>query len=370
VRRRRLLAAVGTAAVASVAGCGYAPAGGEVRRTGNVGPSGGVGLGSSGTSRFVVRDDRVVGVANGRYYVFRGDDPEFVDGARLAVADRDGSRRWGYVHRSEARSLAVGEAVYLLDEASAVVSVGPTEVGTDESTETEITERWRVRVVDAEPPLVADGGSAYVAATDGVIAVRGGATAWRRSFSGTVENLWPFDGGLLVRTGEALVALDGDGRRRWRRAVVPGATVAVEADRGVVVADAARGIGPDGTVDWRLSLEGSVRSVVGTDGRVAVAGPRGTVTVDAADGTRLWSSGVAVRPSAAVVGPEALYAVVGDSYVVAIDGTGRRWSRTLEDDEGSGEAVGGWLDGGTVAFLFGEGDVVWLQRAEQDRGLL
>ena len=367
MRRRRLLAAVGTATLGALAGCGYAPAGGEVRRTGGLGPVN-AGPRSSGTL-FAVDDDRVVGVANGRHVVFGGDGTEFVDGADLTVVGRDGSSGWGYVHRSDARALALGEGVYLLDEASRVVSVGPTEVEGGETPETEVGERWRVRVAGAGSSLAAGGRTAYVATNGSVVAARDGETAWRRSFPEGTDALRAFDGGLLIRTGESLVALDGDGERRWRRSVAPGAAVAVEAGHAVVAGEDVVGVAPDGTVDWDLEPEGAVQRLVGTDGRVAVVGSRGTRTIAADDGAELWAGGATVRPDAAVVGPEALYYVLGRA-VGAIDRDGRRWRRGLPDDrEGCCPAVG-WLDGETVAFLLKSGEIVWFQRETEDRGLL
>ena len=367
MRRRRLLAVVGTATLGALAGCGYAPAGGEVRRTGTLDP-GSVGPRRSG-GLFAVDNDRIVGVANGRHYVFGEDGPEFVDGADLTVVGRNGSDGWGYVHPSDARLLALGEGVYLLDEASRVVSVGPTEVEGGETTETEVGERWRVRVAGAESSLTAGGRTAYVATAGGVVAARNGETAWRRSFPEGTDALRAFDGGLLVRTGESLVALDGDGERRWRRSVAPGAAVAVEAGHAVVADGDVVGVAPDGTVDWDLEPNGEVRRLVGTDGRVAVIGSRGTRAVAADDGAELWAGGATVRPDAAVVGPEALYYVLGRA-VGATDSDGRRWRRGLPDDqEGCCPAVG-WLDGETVAFLLRSGEIVWFQRETEDRGLL
>jgi hypothetical protein len=367
VRRRRLLAAVGTATLGALAGCGYAPAGGEVRRTETLDP-GDVAPRSSGTL-FAVDDDHIVGVANGHHRVFGGDGFTFIDGADLTVVGRDGSDGWGYIHPSDARSLALGEGVYLLDEASRVVSVGPTEVEGGETPETEVDERWRVRVAGAESSLAAGGRTAYVATAGGVVAARNGETAWRRSFPEGADTLRAFDGGLLVRTGESLVALDGDGERRWRRSVAPGAAVAVEASHAVVAGEDVVGIAPDGTVAWDLEPEGEVRRLVGTDGRAAVVGSRGTRAVAADDGAELWAGGATVRPDAAVVGPEALYYVLGRA-VGATDGDGRRWRRGLPDDrEGCCPAVG-WLDGETVAFLLRSGDIVWFQRETEDRGLL
>ena len=368
MRRRRLLAAIGTASLGALAGCGYAPAGGEVRRTGVLGPVS-AGPRWSGTL-FAVGDDRVVGVANGRHYVGGMDGTEFVDGADLTVVGRNTSSGWGYVHRSDARALALGDGVYLLDEASRVVAVGPTEVDGDDdgSTETKITERWRVPVVDPDPSLVAAGATAYVAAADGVAAVRDGGVAWRRSFE-AVDALRTLDGGLLVRTGETLVALDGAGGRRWRRSVDPDATVIVGAGRAVVAGESVVGIGPGGTAEWDLEPSGAVRGLAGTDGRVAVLGSDGTRVVAADDGTELWAGGATVRPDAVVVGPEALYYVLGRA-VGAVDGDGRRWRRGLPDDrEGCCPAVG-WLDGETVAFLLKSGEIVRLQRKTRNRGLL
>lgn len=216
---------------------------------------------------------------------------------------------------------------------------------------------------------MADGRGVYVDA-GGIAAVRDGAVAWRRSSPTPAEGLWTFDGGLLVRTDEALVALDGDGERRWRRSLDSGAPMAVAADHAVVPGDGVLGIAPDGTVDWRLDGGASVRSMVGTDGRVAVVEEGRTRAVDAADGTRLWSAAVAEQPPTTVVGTGALYGIYGRCFAVAVDGTGRRWSRRLESDRAGCGAVAGWLDGETVAFLLESGELVWLQRAEQERGLL
>ena len=290
-------------------------------------------------------------------------------GADLTVVGRDGSSGWGYVHRSDARALALGEGVYLLDEASRVVSVGLTEVEGGETPETEVDERWRVRVAGAESSLTAGGRTAYVATAGSVVAARDGKTAWRRSFPEGTDALRAFYGGLLVRTGESLVALDGDGERRWRRSVAPGAAVAVETGHAVVAYEDVVGVAPDGTVDWDLKPSGEVRRLIGTDGRVAVIGSRGTRAVAADDGAELWAGGATVRPDAAVVGPEALYYVLGRA-VGATDGDGRRWRRGLPDDrEGCCPAVG-WLDGETVAFLLKSGEIVWFQRETEDRGLL
>jgi len=196
-----------------------------------------------------------------------------------------------------------------------------------------------------------------------------GETVWHRSFPEGTDALRAFDGGLLVRTGESLVALDGDGERRWRRSVAPGAAVAVEAGHAVVAGEDVVGVAPDGTVDWDLEPSGEVRRLVGTDGRVAVVGSRGTRAVAADDGAELWAGGATVRPDAAVVGPEALYYVLGRA-VGATDGDGRRWRRGLPDDrEGCCPTVG-WLDGETVAFLLRSGEIVWFQRETEDRGLL
>jgi hypothetical protein len=216
---------------------------------------------------------------------------------------------------------------------------------------------------------VADGRGVYVD-VGGITAVRDGAVAWRRSSLAPVEELRTFDGGLLVRTDEALVALDGDGERRWRRGLDPSAPMAVAADHAVVPGDGVLGIGPDGTVEWLLDSGASVRSMVETDGRVAVVGEGRTRAVDAADGTRLWSPAATERPPATVVGTEALYGIYGGWFAVAVDGTGRRWSRRLESDRAGCGAVAGGLDGETVAFLLESGELVWLQRTEQARGLL
>lgn len=362
MRRRRLLAAFGTAAAGSLAGCGYAYGGGDVRRTERVAP------GTLGIPQFAVGDGRVVGAANGRHWVFEGDEPEWVDGVELSVADLDGSNRWSHVHRTAARSVAVGGAVYLLDEAGRVVAVGGREVeaGDGRSTELEGEELWRTSVTDAGAPFVADERGVYVATGDGVAAVRDGAVAWRRSLSTPVGALWSFDGGVLVRGGGGLLALAGDGRKRWRRAISSGVPVSVAAGRALLARRDLFGIAPDRTVDWRLEWNRQTEALATNDGRAAVVGPADVRTVDAADGTRLWSSSVSVETETPVVGPTALYDASG-CRAVAVDGSGRRWRRELDGDC---RAVTGWIDGETVAFLFEGGEVVWFQRADQERGLL
>jgi len=103
VRRRRLLAAVGTAAAAPLAGCGYAHAGGELRRTEEA------VAGGFGELTFTTDDDRIVGVSNGRQVVFGEDGAEWIDGAELTVADREGRTLWSHVHRAESRAVAVDD---------------------------------------------------------------------------------------------------------------------------------------------------------------------------------------------------------------------------------------------------------------------
>lgn len=363
MRRRRLLAAVGTAALVPVAGCGYAHGGGDVRRRERVD----VGLGPRGPT-FRLAGDRIVVVDSGRHYVLRDGDPEWVDGARVAVADREGSSRWSYLHRSPARSVAVGGSVYLLDEASRVVAVGPTDVERTGSTEVDGEERWRASVDDAEPSLSADDRGAYVALAGGVAAVRDGTVAWRRELPAPVEELWSLGGGVLARTEGPLLALDADGAERWRRTVESRARVTVAADRAVVVGDDLLGVAPDGTVEWRYDWDRGTRGLTVTDGRVGVADSAGIRALDAADGTRLWRLSPSMGLTTPVVGPGTLYDVV-DCRAVALDDSGRRWTRDL-DDGGRCRAVTGWLEDEAVAFLLESGDVVWLQRTDQDRGLL
>ena len=88
-----------------------------------------------------------------------------------------------------------------------------------------------------------------------------------------------------------------------------------------------------------------------------------------ATGDRAWETDVPLDLEPRLVAaPEGAYGIGGRCRVYALDDDGTRWTRQLSVR--SCDLVGGWLDGERVAFLFESGAIRWLQRTDQDPGLL
>ncbi|WP_255194982.1 PQQ-binding-like beta-propeller repeat protein [Halorarius litoreus] len=362
MRRRRFLAAFGTAASVGLAGCGYAPGGGDSHGTARVDPG---GLGSE--PMWAVGAAGIVGARSGRITVFEGEGVEFTEGTELRRATRAGTDRWWHTYRTESTAVALGDAVYLLDvEGRVVAFAGREREDEDGRVTVEGTRLWRTGVEGVRAPLVAAGSVAYVATDTGVAAVRDGTVQWRVSLSAPPETLLPTDGGVLAAAGETVVSLANDGAERWRTAGE--GPLAATAERVYVQT-------PDGALAaldrrgrrlWTADASFGLSSIATTADAVYAVGTSGLTAFDA-DGTERWRVGRTLATRTAVPAPEGAY-LAGRGTVEALGPEGRRWERDLETD--SSEPVAGWLDGQRVALLFDAGTIYWFQRTDQREGLL
>lgn len=362
MRRREYLAALGTVASVGLAGCGYAPGGGDSRGTASVHPG---GFGDE--PMYAVAPTGIAAARSGRIAVFEGEGVEFTEGTELRRATRAGTDRWDHVYRTESTDVALGEAVYLLDVEGRVVAFAGREREDEEGRTTiEGTRVWRTGVQNARTPLVAAGPVAYVATDTGVAAIRDGSVQWRASLSATPETLLATDDGVLAAADETVVSIGTDGSERWRTAgdgplTVTAERVYLQTPDGALVA-----LDRQGRRLWTTDAPVGLSSIATTADTVYVVGNAGLTAFDA-DGTERWRFGRTQASRTAVPAREGAY-LAGRGVVEALGPEGQRWERDLEADPG--EPVAGWLDGQRVALLFDAGTVYWFQRTDQRRGLL
>lgn len=369
MRRRRLLATLTTGALATAAGCGYAYGGGDVRDAGSVGTPG------FGETRYALDDQRITVARSGQLFWHGDGGSTFDEGTSVTVADRVGERLWTYEHRARSVAVAGTEPVYLLDDQRRLVSidVAPTDDGSSgqRGRPFDGEERWRVGIEGARAPLAAGRRGAYVAVDGGVAAVRNGGEAWRVELPDVVESLVVADGTLVAGTADAVVGIAPSGTERWRQSTDGVARFATAAGC-VVVYDGSRLTArrlATGERLWSIPAELPGGLPTMTADRVYVVAPSAVRTVDADTGDTVWRGGGASRLRPPVVpAPEGVYAARGRCEALALGRNGVRWTRELSVR--SCELVGGWLDGEAVAFLFESGDLRWLQRTDQDPGLL
>ncbi|WP_281195859.1 PQQ-binding-like beta-propeller repeat protein [Halorubrum sp. F4] len=424
MNRRRLIAALATGSTAALAGCGYAYGGGDVRRTAF---AGGTSVFMAGWSAHATTDDRLV-------FAESGDSPFEGERTAVDVVDRDAEVRWSFRHGERSVGMAPGpsaERVYLR-ELGGVAAVAPGDGtedtggtgdggetddadGTDDSGRMDGMEsgpspqpdapEWRASLADvtAEPvdgdgsdegdpepdgpetgkPIAADARGAYVAVDAEVVAIREGGVAWTVDPSESVgpsepvEALWGggSDGpdGVVAAAGDGVVALAPDGSVRWRYGAETRPTLTVDGDLvlcrdGDAVVALSR---PNGEEAWRTEVGGGGFPPRVTGDRVAVAN-RGQVRVlDRSSGEPLWRiSEIPPRDRyrSLVVDGSRVYYVDRDGEAVAVDADGRVWTRELELSGGA--VVDGWIDDEAVGFAFDSGEFVWLQRHDEDPGLL
>lgn len=360
MRRRRLLAALGTAASAGLAGCGYAYGGGDSRGERRVGSNI-----TFGETLFAVAPSGILVASSGRLTVFEDEDVRFVDGTELVVASRAGAGRWRHVYETESSATALGDAAYLLDVEGRVAAFSGRNTDPDTDTVPEERRLWRTGVGGAQPPLAATGAVAYVATRSGVAAVRDGSVRWRASTPVPPETLLPSAGGVVATAAATVVAFDSDGAEQWR---TNGEALVVADDRVYVFTPenqfAAYGR-RRGRRLWTVDTPVSTAGIAATPDTVYVSGGA-SLTAIAADGTERWQAS-GVRPSRVVVpAPEGAYSA-GRGVVQAVGPDGRRWQRDLERD--AGQPIEGWLSGQRLAVLYDSGTIYWFQRRAQPRGL-
>ncbi|AUX07925.1 hypothetical protein AArcSl_0270 [Halalkaliarchaeum desulfuricum] len=389
--RRRLLAGLATGTTAGVAGCGYAPGGGDVR--GEASLLTGIG-GPGGSNRFDVAGNWVAAARSGQQWVGEFGDRSFDTATTVRISDRDGNEIGEFVHLEPSRDLALGERLYLLDEANRLVATDPIYDGEDgeDSEDGEANEvgdntdgieaAWRVELDEPDAPIAARDGTAYVPDGNRLLAVREGTVVWERDVAEPVETLRVGDGIVLASTESAALALDADGETIWEFDIDGPATFATTGEQtaeGMTVVRARGRLFDDqddlavvdtlnGEVHWSTSVRGGSARPAIADGGVHVV-THGTVTAyDLEDGVRRWESGDVGATAPIVAGPAGVYSLGDNCEAIGADADGRRWSHTL--DRRNCAVVDGWIDGETVAFLLEAGGIVWFQRVDEEPGLL
>jgi hypothetical protein len=321
VPRRRVLA--GALGLATLAGCGYRPGGGDVRWTASD-----TGGGFGGGEAVYGLPDGVVAVSRSvRRFDFER-ETWFDGGVVTAYAPTDGERRAETTTEPIRRDCADESGVYLGTEAALV------------AVEADGTERWRT-ALDAPPVAVAtDGGRVVVCTDDGRLAAfdAGGTRRWTVSVVG----------------GDQATAAEADDTETEEStpAVSPNAVLAVSSGVAVVQLGRSRprviAVDADGTVRWTRRDAGlaPVRRIppVVTDGRLLAASERGLVSVSLEDGADQWSVPVASPSGLAVAGGRCYLLEPSGLSAVSLDGR-ERWTFGLPD----GGDVGRRFSAGPVA---------------------
>jgi len=401
VNRRRLLAALGTGLSASIAGCGYAHAGGEPRLERSLGSRQFVGF--DATTWYLRTGDRLIRAVSGTDRPFNRPELTTVD----AFTYR-GYNRWSYEHESAVDAVAVASdatRLYLLETAdgdavggtlSAVrspegsertggtirwqVDLEATSTGTEEggSDRTEAEESTATdeegSSEDESSPMnglfVADSERAYVVFGSTLVSVAEPTDRWRRPLPKAVSALAVADGVVAAIDG-GVVAFAPDGTERWRVDTKGAPSVASTAEHVFVHDNAGitRFDAVDGTEHWHASIGPDRHPPTLSPGGLVAYTNRRVHCFDPADGSVRWQVTASSVETPVVADEEAAYSVRHGCVVTAATANGARWITNLEARSCS--VVDGWLDEDTVAFLFESGDIRRFQRmTRRPRGML
>lgn len=372
MNRRGLLATVGAATASALAGCGYAPGGGDVLDDAQVGPTGGMPW---TTTSIDTTGDRITYVTSGESAFDSSADTS------LYIADRSGSQleRYTYGAASEAVVLdpSAGRAYLLATSTGQPDEEAATGVATvDLNREDRSHPYVRVENIvsgEAIPDgelhsgrgvLAANRSGAYCLLEDGVAGVGPDDERWRQDVEGAQRVV--ADQQVVVATEHGVRAFE-DGSERWQSDTGERPAVATAGEWTAVHADGElRLFDADGTVEWRTDLTPGDPQLRFEDDWLFVEWGSRLAVVDVEDGAVQWEESVGVSAPAVWDGHRAYS--VRDCEVVATDEGGERWRRQLELDECV--VVEGWIDGDRVAFLFESGAMRWLRRTDEEPGLL
>lgn len=373
MNRRGLLAAIGAATASTLAGCGYAPGGGDIVDDAQVGPTGGMPW---TTTSIDTTADRIAYATSG--------ESAFDSSAStsLYIADRSGTQleRYTYGAASEAVVLdpSAGRAYLLATSTGQPDEEEATGVATVDLTREDRSHPYvRVEnivsgesIPDGEPHsgrgvLAANGSGAYCLVEDGFAAVGPDDERWRHEVDGAGRVV--ADRQVVVATENGVRAFDDDGSERWQRDTDERPAVASAGGRTAVHADGElRVFDVDGNAEWQIDLTPDDPQLRFEDDRLLVEWGSRLAVVDVGDGTVQWDESAGVSVPAVWDGDRAYS--VRDCEVVATDEDGEWWRRQLELDGCA--VVDGWVDGERVAFLFESGAIRWLRRTDEEPGLL
>ncbi len=355
MRRRQLLAALGGGAMTTIAGCGYAYGGGDLREEIRV-----PGAGTAEDGHLFVRmGEHVVTARSGLRWIRDGDgEMQFTVGTTVRRFDRHGVVDWQFNHFEGTRALAIGDRAFLLEEkhlvASAPIDAPIDYDGRGRPIQTE--RAWRMHMDDALGQLAAVEDLVVAATHNTVVGMRDGEERWSLDTPDPVAGVEESDGCIYIRTTAGLICANTTGTTVWERDVTPEAAVGLGPRRVIVHdSDELRCLSTnDGAEEWTLPLDGPATDVVIGPTAAFVRAASTVHAIDFSAGSHRWSVETGIRePAGAVPAEDAVY-LGSDRAVYAIDGDGRRWHHPLEDVEDD-PAIDGWIANDRVALLYPSG---------------
>ncbi len=368
MRRRRLLLGL-AATFPGLAGCTYAPGGGDLFGETTLPSAGEAPMGplfeGYDTERFVT-------ARSGRQWIRDETGELSFDVATTAtLVDRSGTVLWRYRQRRTTDGLAVGDRLYLVGERRVTASPPIEPAATGVPRTEQVTARAWEYPVEGRPEHVAGAGHTVILGQERrLVGLRNGEARWTREFPEPVIAVRRADGKAIVHVGSEAAAFRPDGAIAWRQPADPAAGAVAAGPSGVGVIDEGRlRFLADGEVRWGESMSEGHLVTIGEEALAVGVGAELQIR-DLANGERLATLRSRPDPDAVLVPDEGGgYVATPDGAVRALDGrAGERWRRTLEVDRGT-RPLDGWLEPETVALLFANGTIYRIQRHSAGRPL-
>jgi hypothetical protein len=362
--RRSVLAAL-AGGIATLAGCGYRPGGGEFRWSTGV---------FHGVDGLCLDDGRVLAVTR-EAMTFDFGSERWYDGGNVTVLDPERGELTGeYGVETPATTAARGSGFVYVGTTNGTVTAVPFEAetrdldGEGRGTATPEPEGWTTDpgVAPAGVETVTAGESVYAGGAEGLAALStDGSVRWRWE-DGTVVGAVPGGGDVSVYAlaSDRLVALAGDGTVRWTHEVASeraGSEPVVPAigPDGVYLADAAglTALAHDGSVRWDRDVGDPAAGPALADRGVRHLSTDGTVRSFSTGGRERWAHapGGRIRPGIAAADERAY--VLADESLVAVGPGGSAWRVPLDGREEPFTPEFGPFVAGRTLVLGGSGEV-------------
>lgn len=368
MRRRSLLLGLASTFPA-LAGCTYAPGGGD-RRGAHTLPS--PGDAPMGQLFGVYDTERFVTARSGRQWIRdESGDLSFDVATTATLVDRSGTVLWRYRQRQTADGLAVGDRLYLIDDGSVTASppIDPAATGVPR-TEQVTARAWEYPTQTRPEHVAGAGDTAVLAQGRDLVGLRDGEAIWMRELPEQVISVSRWDGKAIVHVASEVVAIRPDGRIAWQQTADPDPGAVSAGPSGVGVIDEGRlRFLADGEVRWEESVPEGHLVTIGEEAlAVGVGGELQLRELE--DGERRATLQTRPRPDAVFVAEDGGgYVATPDGVVRALDEeAGERWRRTLDVDRGA-RPLDGWLEPETLALLFANGMIYRIQRHSAGRPL-